>query len=620
MSGLAGWVDYERDLTRERATTRTMTATMACRGPDAEELWLSPRAALGHRRLAVVDREGGRQPMPAEDDGRTLAVVVFNGEIYNAPELRSELVGRGHSFRTRSDTEVLLRGYLEWGDGLPARLNGIFAFAVWDARTEELLLVRDQLGAKPLIYYPTPTGVLFASEPKAVLAHPWVDAVVDNEGFLELLSQAGTPGAVVFRGMHEVRAGHLVKVGKRQLSTQRYWGLEAREHNDDLDTTISTVRGLLEESIGRQMKADVPVCSLLSGGLDSSGLTAIAAQLLAREGGGPVRTFTVDYAGLAENFKPDQIRTSLDAPYVADLSAHVGSDHTNVVLDTADLLDPVMRTETIRARDLPSPLGDMQTGLYLLYRAAAEHSRVALTGQLADSLFGGPAWVQDPEFANADTFPWVALAQRRACADGLGNGLLDADLRRRLDIPGYVRERFHEALAEVPHVGETDPQERRMREITYTHLTRYPETLIRNDERLSAYVGLETRVPFCDPELMQYAFNTPWRLQTFDGREKSLLRAAVADLLPASVLERPKSPFPVSVDPGYAKVLRTELRELLDDRSAPVAGLLDRRAAQDLLDDPDSLAEGWRGRTNVELVLQLDTWLRDYGIRLDVDL
>src|SRR5437868_4568251 len=290
MSGLAGWVDYERDLTRERATTRTMTATMACRGPDAEELWLSPRAALGHRRLAVVDREGGRQPMPAEDDGRTLAVVVFNGEIYNAPELRSELVGRGHSFRTRSDTEVLLRGYLEWGDGLPARLNGIFAFAVWDARTEELLLVRDQLGAKPLIYYPTPTGVLFASEPKAVLAHPWVDAVVDNEGFLELLSQAGTPGAVVFRGMHEVRAGHLVKVGKRQLSTQRYWGLEAREHNDDLDTTISTVRGLLEESIGRQMKADVPVCSLLSGGLDSSGLTAIAAQLLAREGGGPVRT------------------------------------------------------------------------------------------------------------------------------------------------------------------------------------------------------------------------------------------------------------------------------------------------------------------------------------------
>ncbi|WP_067491169.1 asparagine synthase (glutamine-hydrolyzing) [Actinomadura hibisca] len=619
MSGFAGWVDYERDLRREGATTRTMTATMACRGPDAEEVWLSERAAFGHRRLAVLDPKGGRQPMRAEHDGRELAVLAFNGEIYNAGEVRAELAARGHRFRTRSDTEVILEAYLEWGAGCAAKLNGIFAFAVWDPRSEELLLARDQLGAKPVIYYPTPTGVLFASEPKALLAHPWVDAVVDTDGFRELLSQAGTPGAVVFKGMHEVRAGHVVRIGERGIVTEKYWGLEGREHTDDRDATIANVRRLLEESIGRQLRADVPVCSLLSGGLDSSGLTAIAAHILAERGEGPVRTFTVDYAGLAENFVPDQVRTSLDAPYVKDLVAHVGSEHTDVMLDTSDLLDPVMRAETIRARDLPSPLGDMQTGLYLLYRAAAEHSTVALTGQLADSLFGGPAWVQDPEFANADTFPWVALAQRRACPDGLGNGLLAPALRRSLDIPGYVRDRFHEALAEVPHVGEADPQERRMREITYTHLTRYPETLIRNDERLSAYVGLETRVPFCDPELLQYAFNTPWHLQTFDGREKSLLRAAVADLLPESVLKRPKSPFPVSVDPGYAKVLRTELSEILADPSAPVAPFLDPQGARELLDDPNSLAEGWRGRTNVELILQLDTWLRDYGVRLDLD-
>jgi asparagine synthase (glutamine-hydrolysing) len=616
MSGITGWVDFERDLTREGATVRCMTATMACRGPDAEELWLSPRAAFGHRRLAVVDRDGGRQPMTAEEDGRPIATLVFNGEIFNAEDLRRELVAYGARFRTRSDTEVLLQAYLRWGADCAARLNGMFAFAIWDVAREELVLGRDHVGAKPLIYHPTPTGVLFGSEPKAILAHPAVRAVVDADGVRELLSQSGTPGQVVFRGMREVRAGHVVRVRRQGLVTERYWGLEAQEHTEDVAGTVRQVRELLEESAALQLMADAPVCSLISGGLDSSALTALAARTLAARNAGPIRTFTVDYVGLAENFTPDKVRTSLDAPYVADLVRHLGADHTNVVLSTEDLLDPVMRAETIRARDLPSPLGDMQTALYLLYREAAKHSRVALTGQLADSLFGGPAWMQDPEFAEADTFPWVALAQKRACADGIGNGLLDSELRARLDIPGYATERFHEALKEVPVLPGETGKNKRMRELTYTHLTRYPETLIRNDERLSAHVGLETRVPFCDPRLLQYAFNIPWDLQVFDGREKSVLRAAVADVLPTSVLERPKSPFPVSVDPAYAKVLRGELAELLADRNAPAAPLIDREGAHAVLDDPESLANGWRSRANVELLLQLDSWLRDYAIDL----
>lgn len=618
MSGIAGWVDFERDLGRDAATVRAMAATLAGRGPDAEELWVSGRAVLGHRRLAVVDRDGGRQPMVVEEDGKPLAVVVFNGEIFNAAELRAQLSAHGHTFRTGSDTEVVLRAYLQWGVDCPRRFNGMFAFGIWDVRNEELVLARDHVGAKPLIYCPTPTGVLFGSEPKAILAHPMVPAIVDVDGFREVLSQSGTPGKVVFRGLQEVRAGHLVRVRRQGVTVARYWGLEAYDHTDDLKTTIGTVRELLEDAAALSLMSDVPICSLISGGLDSSGLTALVAKVLKARGEGPVRTFTVDYRGLAENFQPDEVRTSLDAPYVADLVRHIGADHTTVMVSTEDLLDPVMRAATLRARDVPSPLGDMQTGLYLLYREAANHSRVALTGQLADSLFGGLKWLQDPQFANADTFPWVALAQKRACPDGIGNGLIEPNLLRRLDIPGYCTERFHEALAEVPSIPGEDKLNRRMREMTYMQLTRYPETLIKNDERLSGQVGLEARFPYCDPRLLTYAFNTPWDMQIFDGREKSVLRAAVADLLPKSVLERPKSPFPVSVDPAYAKILRTELTELLADPGAPAAALIDRAGARAVLDDPDSLANGWRSRANVEMLLQVNSWLRDYGIRLEL--
>lgn len=178
MCGIAGWVDFARDLTAERGTVEAMTRTMACRGPDDEGIWLDRHVALGHRRLAVIDIEGGRQPMAA--DG--LAVLTYSGEIYNFTELRQALKAKGHQFRTSSDTEVLLRGYLEWGEEVVDRLNGMFAFALWDARRQELLLVRDRLGIKPLFYYPLPDGVLFGSEPKAILAHPLVDPVIDADG------------------------------------------------------------------------------------------------------------------------------------------------------------------------------------------------------------------------------------------------------------------------------------------------------------------------------------------------------------------------------------------------------------------------------------------------------
>ncbi|MFF7458101.1 asparagine synthase (glutamine-hydrolyzing) [Kitasatospora sp. NPDC008115] len=616
MCGITGWVAYDRDLTLEQAVLDAMTDTQLCRGPDAGGVHLERHAALGHRRLAVIDPEDGVQPMTAEHDGRLLAALSYSGEVYNHHELRAELEAAGHRFRTRSDTEVVLRAYLEWGEHLAERLNGMFAFAVWDARTEELLLVRDRMGVKPLHYHPTPDGVVFGSEPKALLAHPAVRPVVDLDGLRELLALTRTPGLTPYRGIAEVRPGHVVRVRRQGLTERRYWALEAREHTQDLATTIGTVRALLEDIVHRQLEADVPLCSLLSGGLDSSAVTALAARSLRAAGAGPVRSFAVDFTGHSEHFAPDAVRTTPDGPYAEMLARHVGAEHRVIELDCAAIGDPAQRLATLRARDLPGGVGDMDASLLLLFRGVRERSTVALSGESADELFGGYRWFHDPEMVGTDDFPWAAVL---SSLGGTGSGpreqLLDRGLLGKLDLPGYRQARYREALAEVPHLPAADPLERRMREVSYLNLTRFVRILLDRKDRMSMATGLEVRVPFCDHRLVQYVFNTPWSMKYFDGREKSLLRAAVRDVLPDEIADRMKSPYPIVQDPRYPQLLRAELAALAADPGSPGLALLDRRALSDALapdTDPQSV------RLATDLALDLDAWLTEYQVSLEL--
>ncbi|GAA3642960.1 asparagine synthase (glutamine-hydrolyzing) [Nonomuraea antimicrobica] len=612
MCGICGWVDFERDLREARDTAQAMTDTMACRGPDDEGLWTAPHAAIGHRRLAIIDLAGGRQPMVADDDGREPAVLTYSGEVYNYRELRAELIARGHRFRTQSDTEVVLRAYLEWGQDLAEHLNGMYAFAIWDARSEELLLVRDRMGIKPLYYYPTPRGVLFGSEPKAILANPMARRVLDAEGFCELMGFVKTPEKAVFAGMHEVRPGQLVRVDRDGIRKRRYWQLESHEHHDDVESTVKTVRGLLDDIVTRQLISDVPLCALLSGGLDSSTITALAAKDLRDQHLGTVRSFSVDFVGYTEHFKPDQTRGTPDAPYVHELVRHVGADHTDIVLDSAALMDPGVRSAVLRARDLPIGIGDMDTSLYLLFKAIREHSTVALSGESADEVFGGYRWFHDREAVEADTFPWLVGTDMPG-----RNGterLLKDDLAHDLDLPGYRAERYRQALAEVPDLPGESGHERRMREISYLHLTRFVQILLDRKDRMSMAVGLEVRVPFCDHRLVEYVFNVPWAVKTFDGREKSVLRAAAADLLPDAVLQRVKSPYPATQDPSYDRVLRERARELLRRGDSPADRLVDRDKVRAFAEPSGGDPGDSSNRAALEGFLQLDQWLREYCV------
>jgi asparagine synthase (glutamine-hydrolysing) len=610
MCGITGWVSFDRDLTREQATVDEMTETMACRGPDDRGIWLDRHAALGHRRLAVIDIEGGTQPMTLDTPNGALS-LVYSGEVYNYAELREELRGRGHTFRTRSDTEVVLHGYLEWGPALAERLNGMYAFAIWDARTEQLVLIRDRMGIKPLYHYPTPDGVLFGSEPKAILANPIAKRVVDTDGLRELFAFVKTPGHAIWAGMHEVEPGTIVTIDRNGVRDRAYWKLETQEHHDDQQATVARVRELMDDIVARQLVADVPRCVLLSGGLDSSAITGLAAAQLSEQGE-QLRSFSVDFDDQEANFQADDFRPTPDAPFVRDMAAHAHTRHTDIVLDNNALLDPETRRATLVARDTPGGIGDMDTSLYLLFKAIRSQSTVALSGESADEVFGGYRWFHQPEVQQADTFPWIAAVARSSTAPMSAAGsMVRPDLMATLDLGGYTDDSYRTAKAEVtPLAGESE-FETRMRVISYLHLTRFVRILLDRKDRMSMAVGLEVRVPFCDHRLVEYVYNSPWSLKTFDGREKSLLRAATRHVLPDSVAQRVKSPYPSTQDPHYPAALQQLVKGLAAQSQHPIYDIINR----DWLDqavamDPTKIDQ--YTRNSLERTLSLGDWLDIY--------
>ena len=615
MCGIAGCVSYDGDLRSHKDVIAAMTETMARRGPDAGGVWIDRHVGLGHRRLAIIDLAGGVQPMQAEEEGRICASLIYTGEVYNFVELRDELRQLGHRFKTRSDTEVVLRGYLQWGDEVVERLNGMFAFAIWDVRTEELLLIRDRMGVKPLFYYPTADGVLFGSEPKAILAHPTVQPRVNKDGFREILVLAKNPESTIYAGMHEVRPGQVVRVNRNGLTKRRYWMLTAHEHEDDLPRTIRTVTELLEDTVRRQIVADVPLCSLLSGGLNSSAVTAMAHRAIGAQQGERIRSFSVEFADHGAAFVAGDFHKSSDTPFVRDFVAHVCCDHTEVVLDSQELADRDLNRAVMQASDFPlSVSGDMFSSLYRLFQAVRAKSTVALSGESADEVFGGYPWFHDPKAVDAATFPWLATTGSTFA----GTQVLDPDLLDRLNLPEFQADSYAQAIAETPvHKGE-DAVERRMREISYLHLTRFVQFLLDRKDRMSMAVGLEVRVPFCDHRLVEYVFNIPWHLKTFDGREKSILRAATRQLLPNSIVERQKNPYPSTQDPAYEKAVRAEVAEILADRSHPATSSLNRKVIEDMLARPVGATSSLPERAGLERVRSISAWVKDYGVLLDL--
>lgn len=613
MCGIIGWINWKRDLSNEGQVLTDMTNTLAARGPDASGLWLSPRAAIGHRRLTVVDPVGGGQPM-LRQRGEHQFVLTYNGELYNTPELRHELTALGHTFFSHSDTEVLLVSYLQWGPACVDKLNGIFAFAVWDEQKQHLFMARDRVGVKPLFYICRGAEFIFASEIKTLLAHPSVQPEVDAEGLAEILviGPARTPGHGVFKNIHELRPGYNLIYDHQGMHQYPYWQLQSHEHPDDLATTVSTVRSLFLDTVQRQLVSDVPICTLLSGGLDSSAITAVAANSLKETNQAPLRTFSVDFIGNDVHFKPDAFQPNADAPWIELMSQEFNTSHHYVTFDSPDLVAALKRA--MFARDLPG-MADIDASLLLFSQQIKQHATVGLSGECADEIFGGYPWFHREDARQANTFPWSMRSTERI-------KYLSPEVVEHIRPQEYLNDRYQEALNEIPRLPGESPEDARTREIFYLSITRFMPTLLDRKDRMTMAAGLEVRVPFCDHRLLEYVWNIPWEMKFCAGHAKGILRKALTGVLPEDVLYRRKSPYPKTHNPSYLQAVCNLFLEVLNEGTSPLLNLIDTKKyqalAQSAIVNP---GQPWFGQLMgdaqfLAFMLQVHWWLTEYKVQL----
>lgn len=612
MCGITGWIQSDRDLTHQESILKKMSEKLANRGPDAAGIWLSQNAALAHRRLIVIDPEGGGQPM-IRQYGNCKFILVYNGELYNTSELRDELKARGHTFQGHSDTEVVLISFIEWGEKCVEKFNGIFAFAIWDDFKQSLFMARDRIGVKPLFYIKFKDTFLFASELKALLAHPEVEPKVDVEGLAEIfaLGPARTPGHGVFKGIRELKPGYYLKYDLKNLQIRQYWKLVSAPHPDDLETTTAKVRELLQDAVQRQLVSDVPVCTLLSGGLDSSALSAFAAHYYKKTNQGQLHTYSIDYEGNDKHFKANDFQPDADAPWARLMSEFLRTHQHNITIKTLDLVKHLQTA--MLARDLPG-MADIDSSLYLFSHEIKKNATVALSGECADEVFGGYPWFTRKESLEASTFPWSLKVKERI-------NTLSPDLIDMVKPEEYISRRYHEALAEVPRLPGESSQEARIREIFYLSLTRWMPTLLDRKDRMSMSTGLEIRVPFCDHRLVEYVWNIPWEMKNYNNMSKGILRKALTGILPEEVLRRRKSPYPKTHNPAYTTAVRTILLEILNDPGSPLLSLINVEWIRSLTKSDTDFDIPWFGQLMrlpqlFSYLIQVDAWLREYKVKI----
>ncbi len=609
MCAIAGVIDWNILGEHPLELYESMLLTMRRRGPDQSDLYVNGAAALLHARLSVVDLDNGRQPMEAWQGGEHY-ILVYNGELYNTEEVRAELIGLGHRLSSRSDTEVLLHAYMAWGQDCLQKLNGIFAFAVWEEQAERLFIARDRMGVKPFFYAVRGNTFLFASELKTLLHHPLVEPVIDRDGVAEimLMGPGRTPGCGVFRDVCELKPAHCGLLTRTGLNLRRYWAAEDQPHIDTFEQTAEKVRWLVLDAIERQLVSDVPLCAFLSGGLDSSILSSIAARRM-RELGRDFCTFSVDYEENDKYFRAGHFQPESDGRYIEMMNRELGVNHHTVTLKSEDVAAALV--EAVHARDLPG-MADVDSSLLLFCREIKNHATVALSGECADEIFGGYPWFRDKDIREKDGFPWAQSTAYRA-------SFLRPEWREAVDAEAYVDSRYRATLSDTSVLPESGPEERRMKEMIHLNEKWFMQTLLDRKDRMSMYSGLEVRVPFCDHRIAEYLYRVPWEMKEYHGHEKGLLRFAMRGLLPEKVLWRKKSPYPKTHHPAYRQAVAAMLRDVMADEASPLLAMVEAEKLGGLL--ACDRAAPWYGQLmttpqTIAYMVQVNAWMCDYGVRL----
>ena len=609
MCGIAGAVSYRCPIEDEKNRFLQMQKVLEPRGPDACGAFFTGNAALLHTRLAVIDLKNGAQPMQAIVNENRYT-VVYNGELYNTEEVRNDLLACGHTFIGHSDTEVLLKSYIEWHEKCVDRFNGIFAFAIWDEAKQSLFMARDRIGVKPLFYALTDTHFLFASEIKALLASEFVKPEVDLQGTAEvmLIGPGRTPGYGVFRNIAELPPAHYAYFTKNGLNITQYWALRDAPFTNSFEQTVEKVRYLVTDAITRQLVSDVPVCTFLSGGLDSSIISSVADRYFHARGE-QLHTFTVGYKNNDKYFKASKFQPNSDSQFVGIMNDYLHAQNHLIEIDTKELVQALYTA--VDARDLPG-MADVDSSLLLFCREIKKQGTVALSGECADEIFGGYPWYRDKTIRMTDGFPWAQSTKYRMT-------FLNEDLARQIDAENYVYEKYADTVRRTDKIQGLSDTESRMKEMMKLNLEWFMQTLLDRKDRMSMACGLEVRVPFCDYRIAEYLYTVPWEYKDYKHYEKGLLREAVKDFLPEEILWRKKSPYPKTHNPAYLAAVRQELQKVLDNQNAPLFTIVKRDAVQQLM--TADVREPWYGQLmttpqTIAYFVQMNYWLEKYKIQI----
>ncbi len=607
MCGIAGILSSDIDLRGEKLLVEKMGKTLKKRGPDAAGLYLTPEVALIHRRLSVIDVENGAQPMHF---GKY--VIVYNGEIYNTDEVRNELEGFGYKFDTHCDTEVVLKAYDKWENESVKKLNGIFAYAIYDKKENSLFACRDRIGVKPFFYNKTKNTFSFASKIDTLLCQPYVKSAVDEEGLYEIfmLGPAKTIGKAIFKDICELPPAFCLTYKNGEIKTYPYWKLEAKEFDENEETAAEHTYLLVKDSIERQLVSDVPLATFLSGGLDSSIISKIASDKY-KEIGKTLDTYSVDYTDNDKYFKKSLFQPNKDSDYIDVISSYIGSNHHNIVLNNVGVANAL--EEAVIERGVPGFV-DIDSSLMLFCKEVKKDFTVCLSGECADEIFAGYPWYHKKEILFENVFPWARNTNIRQRI--LKNGFLS-------DGEEYLQSAYKNTLKNISYLESDDKINKRMREMFVLNLNWFMQTLLARKDNMSMASSLEVRVPFCDYRLVEYAYNMPWNIKALDGREKGILRKAFENDLPKEIAWRKKSPYPKTHNPAYFARVKELLAIALTDKSTPLMDWIDIDNLYLLLQNPDSLPEPWYGQLMgipqiAAYIYQIYAWIKHYNVEFEI--
>lgn len=608
MCGIAGEICPSGGVTGDYA--HAAQEAMRRRGPDQNGLYMSDSAVLIHTRLCVVDIKNGRQPMSCMSDGSRY-VIVYNGELYNTSEVRSELLEHGCEFTGHSDTEVVLKAFTVFGSDCVNKFNGIFAFAIWDEKKRRLFFARDRIGVKPFFYSIKNGKFIFSSEIKGILAQTNEQPEIDVQGVMEvmLIGPGRTPGYGVFKGVDELMPAHCGFFDEDGLRIYRYWGLTDHEHTENFEQTAEHVRYLVTDSIKRQLISDVPIGTFLSGGLDSSLISSVASRVM-KERGERLQTFTINYKDNSKYFKATKFQPNSDSDFIDKMVEYLDCDSHMIEIDTPALTQALFNA--VDARDLPG-MADVDSSLLLFCDEIKKHVTVALSGECADEIFGGYPWYRDPTVRAVNGFPWAQSTSYRA-------EFIRPEFTAEIDPNDYVQDKYIATVRETSKLENLSPLESRMKEMVNLNHNWFMATLLDRKDRMSMYNGLEVRVPFCDYRIAEYLYSVPWEFKDYRSYEKGLLREAMKDYLPEEILWRKKSPYPKTHNPSYLAAVSKLLEELIWDTSAPIWQIVRRDKAATLLNIENN-PQPWYGQLmttpqTIAYLLQVNYWLKKYNIRI----